>query len=77
MLFILQTYSLCARFAALIKEYNSSYPYPHSLASTILETSHTQLFFKKNLPSLTDFAKEKDNKKCIDFLNNLLFGAIK
>ncbi|MBC7452092.1 MAG: TetR/AcrR family transcriptional regulator [Cytophagales bacterium] len=67
---------LCERFASIIKEYNPAYKYPHSLASSILEIAHSQNFFKQNLPSLTDFAKETDNKKTIDFLNSLLFNTI-
>lgn len=68
---------LCARFADIILEYNPKYKFAHSLASTILEMSHSQKFFMKNLPSLTDFAQEKDDKKLGMFLETLLFAAIK
>ena len=67
---------LCERFSIIIKEYNSKYKYPRSLASTILEMSHSQKFFKQNLPALTDFPKEKDDKKIILFLESLLFHSI-
>ncbi len=67
---------LCERFSSIIKEYNSKYKYPRSLASTILEMSHSQKFFKQNLPALTDFPKEKDDKKIILFLESLLFQSI-
>jgi len=68
---------LCERFSGLIKEFNPKYKFPHSLASTILETTHSQKFFMQNLPSLTDFAKEQDDKKLIAFLESMLFNAIK
>ena len=67
---------LCERFSLIIKEYNSKYKYPHSLASSIMEIAHSQSFFKQNLPSLTDYPKENDNKKLIDFINLLLFSTI-
>jgi len=67
---------LCERLSAIIKEYNPKYKFPHSLASTVLETSHSQKFFKQNLPSLTDFPKETDDKKIIFFLETLLFSSI-
>lgn len=67
---------LCERFSSIIKEYNPKYKYPHSLASTILEMSHSQKFFKQNLPALTDFAKETNDKKITLFLESLLFSSI-
>lgn len=67
---------LCQRFSSIIKEYNPKYKFPHSLASTILEMSHAQKFFKQNLPALTDFPKEEDDKKTILFLESLLFSSI-
>jgi AcrR family transcriptional regulator len=67
---------LCERFSQIIKELNPKYKYPHSLASTILEMSHSQKFFKQNLPALTDFPKETDDKKIILFLESLLFSSL-
>jgi len=67
---------LCERFSAIIKEYNPKYKFPNSLASTILEMSHSQKFFKQNLPALTDFANETDDKKIILFLDSMLFSSI-
>ena len=67
---------LCERFSIIIKEYNPKYKYPHSLASTILEMAHSQKFFKQNLPALTDFPKETDDKKIILFLESILFSSL-
>lgn len=67
---------LCARFSAVILEYNPKYKFSHSLASTLLEMSHSQKFFMENLPALTDFGQQKDDKKLLKFLESLLFGAL-
>jgi AcrR family transcriptional regulator len=67
---------LCERFSSIIKEHNPKYKYPHSLASTILEMAHSQKFFKQNLPALTDFPKEENDKKIILFLESLLFNSL-
>jgi AcrR family transcriptional regulator len=68
---------LCARIAALIKEYNPDYPYPRSLSSTMVETAHFQQFFMQHLPRLTDFAEEKNEEAVKRFLEGLIFAAIK
>jgi hypothetical protein len=67
---------LCNRFSVIIKEYNPKYKYPHSLASSLLEIAHSQSFFKLHLPSLTDYPKEPDNKKLMDFLIGMLFSVL-
>lgn len=66
---------LCARIAKIIKEFNPKYKYPNSLASTLVEMSHAQKFFMENLPSLTD-STSPDNKKLIQFLEQLVFNSI-
>ena len=68
---------LCGRIASIIKEYNPKYKFAHSIASTIIETAHSQKFFTQNLPSLTDFKKEDDDKKLVLFIESLLFNSIK
>lgn len=69
--------NLCERIAKLIKEYNPKYKYAHSLASTVLETAHSQNFFIQNLQSLTDFKKENKEKSMILFIESLVFGSLK
>ncbi len=68
---------LCAKIAGIILECNPKYKYPKSLASTIIEMAHYQNFFMKNLPSLTDFGKEKDELRIVSFLEGLVFSSIK
>jgi hypothetical protein len=67
---------LCAVIGGLILECNPKYKYPKSLASTIIEMAHFQNFFMNNLPSLTDFGKNKDEVKIISFLDDLVFSSI-
>ena len=65
---------LCARIAGLITEYNPAYPFPHSLASTLIETAHLQYFFMQHLPSLTDFGHAPNTAPLKRFLEMLLFA---
>lgn len=68
---------LCAKIGDIILEYNPKYKYPKSLSSTIIEIAHFQNFFMNNLPSLTDFGKDKDESKIVCFLEELVFSSIK
>ncbi len=68
---------LCAKIGEIILDCNPKYKYPKSLASTIIEIAHFQNFFMYNLPSLTDFGKDKDELKIILFLEDLVFSSIK
>ena len=68
---------LCAKIGDVILECNAKYKYPKSLASTIIEMAHFQNFFMNNLPSLTDFGKDKDELKIVAFLEDLVFSSIK
>jgi AcrR family transcriptional regulator len=66
---------LCLCIAQLFLTYNPQYNYAHSLASTLIETSHLQHFFSEHLPALTDF--KTNNKNTLSgFLHNLVFGAL-
>jgi AcrR family transcriptional regulator len=67
---------LCAVIATMILACNPNYPYPKSLASTIIEMAHFQAFFMKNLPSLTDFGNHQDEEEIVLFLENLVFSSI-
>jgi AcrR family transcriptional regulator len=66
-----------SRIADIFTAYNPKYQYPHSLASTLIETAYHQIYFKDYLPSLTDFGKTKDLGPLENFLNDLVFSALK
>lgn len=68
---------LCARIAGFIEEYNPDYSFRFSLSSTIIEMAHSQKFYMKNLPSLTDFGATKDESQIISFLESLVFSSIR
>ena len=68
---------LCAVIGNIILECNPKYKYPRSLATTIIEMAHFQNFFMLNLPSLTDFGKNKEESEIVLFLNDLVFSSIK
>ncbi len=68
---------LCAVIGNIILECNPNYKYPRSLATTIIEMAHFQNFFMNNLPSLTDFGKNKEETEVVAFLNDLVFSSIK
>jgi AcrR family transcriptional regulator len=67
---------LCAMIGSIILECRPDYPYPKSLASTIIEMAHFQNFFMTNLPSLTDFGDERDELKIVEFLEDLVFSCL-
>lgn len=68
---------LCAVIGDLILECSPKYKYPRSLATTIIEMAHFQVYFMNNLPSLTDFRKNKEQTEVVAFLNDLVFSSIK
>ena len=68
---------LCAVIGNIILECSPKYKYPRSLATTIIEMAHLQNFFMNNLPSLTDFGKNKEETEVVAFLNDLVFSSIR
>ncbi len=68
--------SLCDRISAIICECNPEYAYARSLSSTLVETANFQNFFKRNLPSLTDFDKDHGDAEVVKYLEQLVFSAI-
>jgi AcrR family transcriptional regulator len=67
---------LCARIAMMFKEYNPTYKYPASLASTLVETAHMQYYFMHHLPRLSDCSKKKNPKDIEGYLEHIVFGAL-
>ncbi len=67
---------LCLRISEMIIAYNPNYESARSLATTILEMSHSLNYYKKNLPALTDFINLEDDSLVADFIENLVFAAL-
>ncbi|MEK6548294.1 MAG: TetR/AcrR family transcriptional regulator [Bacteroidota bacterium] len=67
---------LCTRISDLIKTYQPSYAFPHSLSSTIIESAHSQLFFSNYLPKLTDVQDLPKASFVEQYLKDLLFKVL-
>lgn len=67
---------LCRHIAQVFNEYNPHYPYPNSLASTLVEMAQFQPFFMEHLPALTDFGGRRDGQKVAGFLETLVFSNL-
>ncbi|MBU6339893.1 MAG: TetR/AcrR family transcriptional regulator [Bacteroidetes bacterium] len=67
---------LCGRIAELFIEYNPSYPYPRSLASTLMEMAHLQTYFMHHLPRLTDFHADQQVDNVKSFMQALVFSSL-
>jgi hypothetical protein len=70
--------SLCKKMAAIVKEINPKYGFPHSLISTVMLSANHQLYYADHLPSLSDIKAEGKNKheKLTDFLHSMILNAI-
>ena len=68
---------LTARLSDMIIEYNPEYKYPRSLSSTVIEMAHSQNFYMRHLPSLTDFTNEPGESGVLSFLEDMVFSCIR
>lgn len=67
---------LCERISVLIKQLDPDYAFPHSLASTVVESIHHQLFFSRHISSLSDI-QEDEGEQLSDFIEQLIFPSLK
>jgi AcrR family transcriptional regulator len=65
---------LITRMKEMIVEIDPEYPYPSSLASTVLEASLYQSFLKDHFPSITDCSSSEQTK---NFLTHLITKTLK
>ena len=72
--FFLSYKSLCRKIADILLEINPEFPYPKSLASTLVETANNTIYFAEHLPRLTDI-KYKESEVCNDTIQMLEFMA--
>ena len=68
---------LCNKISEVMLSLNPSYDFSRSLSSTLIETAHSQQYFSKNLPRLTDVSNEKEEEFVFNFLSQLVFSALK
>jgi hypothetical protein len=67
---------LCNKISEVMLSLNPTYTFSRSLSSTLIETAHSQQYFSKNLPRLTDISSEKDEKFVFNFLTQLVFSTL-
>jgi AcrR family transcriptional regulator len=67
---------LCAMISSIVTEYNGQYPFPKSLASTLVETAHTQQYFAQNLKGLTNVQDQIPEVYTRAFLENMVFSIL-
>ncbi len=65
---------LVGRISDIILELNPSFPFSHTLVSTIVEGIHHQKYFGDHLPSLTDI--KNDSKRLADFYTEMAVAII-
>ncbi|MEB2775282.1 TetR/AcrR family transcriptional regulator [Algoriphagus sp. D3-2-R+10] len=69
-----QVYNFGQRISNLIFEINPSYPYPKTLAYTVIESSLLHAFNAKHLPGMTE--QSLDAKNRLVFFENIILKAI-
>lgn len=70
--------SLCKCISDIISQAKPDFPYPLSMASTLLETAHDQHFFSEHLPNLTDnHQKSEHTAYVLGYLKHITFNLIK
>ena len=75
--FFLDYKRFCGKIAAMMLELNPSFAYPNALASMILEAAHHQIYYAEHLPKLTNLDGREKIKSLINFLECVLFSALK
>lgn len=70
-----QFYRFTERIATIIKEINSDYAYPRTLASTLVESTLLHAFFLRHMPKMTESGLEGDQK--MGFYVDMVFKTLK
>ncbi|GAB3512811.1 TetR/AcrR family transcriptional regulator [Emticicia fontis] len=69
---------LCNTIAHIVLEIDPQYPYPHSLSSMLIETSHNQQFFSSHLKRLTDVKTDEAASVYVAaYLEDLVFRVLR
>ena len=76
--FFLNYKSLCIKIGEIISEINPDFPYPHALASTILEMANNHIYYAQHLPVLTEITMkdEHDLGGVVELLEYFTFGLV-
>lgn len=63
------------KVAQIIQAVQPKFEFPNALASTLIESSHNQIFFAEHLPHLSNL-NENANSELYRFMHQLVFGAL-
>jgi AcrR family transcriptional regulator len=75
--FFLTYKSLSKKIAKIILEIRPDFPYPHALASNLLEMADNHIYFAMHLPSLTEVKIENnDLSEVVKLLKYFTFGLL-
>ncbi|OWY19469.1 TetR/AcrR family transcriptional regulator [Sphingobacteriales bacterium UPWRP_1] len=75
--FFLPYKSLCNKIARIISEIRPGFPYPHALASNLVEMANHHIYFARHLPSLTDVrVSDTDYSQVQNLLTFFSFGLL-
>lgn len=70
--------ALAADIAGILREINPDFPYPRSLAATLLEMANSHIYASQHLPSLTEVrTPDGDLEEVKRLLEHFAFGLIK
>lgn len=75
--FFLDYKRFCSKMAQMMLELNPTFVYPNALASMLLEAAHHQIYYAEHLPNLTNLKSNQKMKSLINFLECILFSALK
>jgi AcrR family transcriptional regulator len=67
---------VCSIVADMVRAVNPRYAYPTALVSMVVESSHTQKYFAKHLPGLTDVKPTEAHGGTTEFLIEMVFRVI-
>lgn len=69
--------TLCGTIAGMITELKPGYPYPKTLATTLVETAHFQTYCMDKLPALSELHQEGGEKALLAFLEEWVFSLLR
>ena len=68
---------LCECISTILLEKKADYPYPHTLASSLIEMANNNIYFAEHLPSLTDVKIKEGNLEDIKrLLEHFAFSSL-
>ena len=68
---------LCECISTILLEKKPDYPYPHTLASSLVEMANNNIYFAEHLPSLTDVKIKEGNLEDIKrLLEHFAFSSL-